>query len=201
MRPGLPDAVVTERILPVARGLDERSAPVLVAALAAGGISSLEITVEGESGFAAIEAAAGTLTTVGAGTIVSISDAARAVDAGARFLVSPHCDEHLVAWAFSNEVPIIPGALTPTEIHAAWRLGPPAVKVFPASLGGAAYIASLRGPYPGVVLLPTGGIDGDSASSYIAAGAVAIGVGGWLTGHEDMNLVTERAGLLRRQVV
>lgn len=197
----LPDVVLAERVIPVARGLDGLSAPILVDALQAGGIHSIEITVEGQGGFEAIAAVAGGETTVGAGTIVTVSQASRAVDAGAGFLVSPHLDMALLDWARAREVPLIPGALTPTEIAMAWRHQPPAVKVFPAHLGGPGYVNSLLGPYPDLALIPTGGVDGDNASEYLAAGAVAIGVGSWLTAHPDATEVAERASYLLSQVV
>jgi len=200
MRPTLPPAILEERIVPVARGLDAISAPVLVSALLAGGISTIEITVEGRSGLGAIEAVAGGPATVGAGTIVTVSDAADAMAAGATFLVSPHTDQALAEWASENGAALIPGALTPTEVAAAWLHRPAALKLFPASLGGPEYLSALLGPFPDLALIPTGGIDGDNAAAFIQAGAVAVGVGAWLTGSGDMDLVTERAARLREVV-
>jgi 2-dehydro-3-deoxyphosphogluconate aldolase/(4S)-4-hydroxy-2-oxoglutarate aldolase len=139
--------------------------------------------------------------TVGAGTITSVSEAQSAVSAGAEFLVSPHLDEDLVGWASVDGIPLIPGGFTPTEISRAWSLDVPAVKVFPVSVGGPNLIRGLLGPYPDLLLIPTGGVDAANAKDYLSAGAVAIGVGGWLTSHADMTAVVERASLLRRQVV
>jgi 2-dehydro-3-deoxyphosphogluconate aldolase/(4S)-4-hydroxy-2-oxoglutarate aldolase len=197
----LPGLVLEQKVIPVARGLDAGSAPVLAEALRAGGISSIEITVEGNGGFGAIAAVTGGNLLVGAGTITSIGHAERAVAAGASFLVTPHLDLELIEWAADREIPMVPGALTPTEVVTAWRHRPPAVKLFPAHLGGPPYLKSLRGPLPDVALIPTGGIDATNIGAYLAAGAVAVGVGGWLTAHDDPGVVTQRAVELLRQVV
>jgi len=197
----LPGAVLEQRVIPVARGLDARSAPILAEALCGGGISSIEVTVEGEGGFDAIEAIAGGDMVVGAGTILTVQQAAKAVAAGASFLVMPHLDIELIEWASTQDVPLVPGALTPTEVMTAWRWQPPAVKVFPAHIGGPEYLRSLRGPFPDLALIPTGGIDAGNVSAYLDAGAVAVGVGGWLTAHDDPALITQRAIELMRQVV
>ena len=197
----LPEAILTEKVIPVARGLDASTAPVVARALLDGGISTIEVTVEGSGGVAAIESLQGLGMTVGAGTVLTVDQAVSAVSAGAVFLVTPHLDQGLVEWGVATRVPMIPGGLTPTEIFTALRLGPAAVKVFPASLGGPDYLRSLLAPYPGSRLIPTGGIDGGNAAAYVAAGAVAIAVGGWLTAHEDMARITERARELRSKVV
>lgn len=192
----LPQSIIDGRVIPVARGLDGSTAPNMVAALEAGGISVIEITVEGSGGLEAIAAVSGGDSLVGAGTITSVSQAERAVDAGAEFLVSPHFDVELLTWATMRAVPLIPGAFTPTEVSGAWSHRPPGVKIFPASLGGPGYLRSLLGPFPDLLMIPTGGIDADNAADYLAAGAVAVGVGGWLTSHGDLDEVTRRARLL-----
>lgn len=197
----LPEAIFRERIIPVARGLDASTAPALVEALAEGGIHSIEITVEGVGGMEAISALSGDGVTVGAGTVVAVEQADRAVEAGAGFLVTPHFNEALLAWARDNDVPMVPGAFTPTEIASAGAFDPPAVKVFPAHLGGPGYIKSLLAPYPNLKLIPTGGVDGENVAAYLAAGALAVGVGGWLTSPDNLAVVTKRAEQLIRQVV
>lgn len=116
-------------------------------------------------------------------------------------MVTPHLDVDLLEWAQTNEVDMIPGALTPSEIFAARQYQPPAVKLFPAHLGGPEYLSSLLGPYPDLALIPTGGVTGDNARSFLEAGAVAVGVGGWLTSHSELSVVTERARQLASQVV
>ncbi len=156
----------------------------------------LEVTVEEEGGIAALASLDDSAMLLGAGTVTSIGQAAAAVDAGAAFLVSPHYDPSLTAWAASRGVPFIPGGLTPTEIHAAWASGAPAVKVFPASIGGPEGLAAIKGPFPDIDLIATGGIRARNARAYLDAGALGVGVGGWLTEHSDLDVVIERAGAL-----
>jgi 2-dehydro-3-deoxyphosphogluconate aldolase/(4S)-4-hydroxy-2-oxoglutarate aldolase len=113
------------------------------------------------------------------------------------FLVCPHLDLELMAWAADRQIPLIPGAWTPSEIVAAGKHTPPAVKLFPASVGGPDYVKTLLAPYPDLRLIPTGGVTAKNACAYLSAGALAVGVGGWLTGHEYHAEVTRRARLLR----
>lgn len=200
MRIELPESIRTERVIPVARRLDADRAVRLVESLMVGGLSTLEITVEASGGLDSIKAVAESGATIGAGTVTSIRQAVGAVEAGAAFVVSPHLDIEVVEWARRQAVPYIPGAFTPTEVWAAWSRKPAAVKVFPASTGGAGHIRSLLGPYPDAVLVPTGGIDASNAAGFLAAGAVAVGVGTWLTGGADWGLVSERAAELREVV-
>jgi 2-dehydro-3-deoxyphosphogluconate aldolase / (4S)-4-hydroxy-2-oxoglutarate aldolase len=120
---------------------------------------------------------------LGVGTVRSAADAERAVDAGATYLVAPDFRPEVVAWAVAREVPVVPGALTPTEIAAAWAAGATAVKVFPVSaVGGPAYLKAVRAPLPEVPLVPTGGVGVGDVAAYLAAGAAAVGIGGPLLG-------------------
>ena len=194
--PSLPTALLEARVIAVARRLDAASAVRLADALVAGGVRVLEVTMEGGSGPAALAAARDRGIEVGAGTVLDVGDASAALEAGATFLVAPHTDPALVAWANARGVPFLPGALTPTEVLAAHRAGASAVKVFPASLGGPGHIAALRAPFPDIGLVPTGGVDAGNAAAFLAAGALAVGVGAWLTGPVDPGLVAERAAAL-----
>ncbi len=197
----LPGSIAAEKVIPVARGLDGSNAPALARALGEGGLTTIEVTVEGTGGLEALESLRDSDMTVGAGSVRGLEQARAAVAAGAEFLVSAHLDTAIAGWARENDVPYLPGALSPTEIAAAWSLGPPAVKVFPAQLGGPAYVRSLLGPFPDLALIPTGGVDGGNAGAYLEAGAVAIGVGGWLTSHSDLSLVAARATEIVSRVV
>jgi 2-dehydro-3-deoxyphosphogluconate aldolase/(4S)-4-hydroxy-2-oxoglutarate aldolase len=185
-----------QKVVAVARGLTPKTAGLMASALIEGGIGVLEVTVEEEGGVAALAELQGADLLVGAGTVTTRAQAAAALEAGAGFLVSPHLDPALTRSTLGTGVPFIPGAFTPTEVQSAWTTGASAVKVFPASVGGPDLIAALRGPFPGVGLIPTGGVDSGNAAAYLEAGAVAVGVGGWLTGHDDLGLVTERAAQL-----
>jgi 2-dehydro-3-deoxyphosphogluconate aldolase/(4S)-4-hydroxy-2-oxoglutarate aldolase len=120
---------------------------------------------------------------LGVGTVRSVADAEAAVGAGAAYLVAPNFRPEVVAWAVERGVPAVPGALTPTEIAAAWAAGATAVKLFPVSAaGGPAYLKAVRAPLPEVPLVPTGGVGLGDIGAYLAAGAAAVGIGGPLLG-------------------
>jgi 2-dehydro-3-deoxyphosphogluconate aldolase / (4S)-4-hydroxy-2-oxoglutarate aldolase len=109
--------------------------------------------------------------------VLTAEDAEAAIDAGARFLVTPAVREAVAGVAAARNVPVIMGAYTPTEVMAAVDLGAAAVKIFPARTGGPDYLRDLRGPFPGVALIPSGGISAGNAASYLAAGATAVTAG------------------------
>lgn len=115
---------------------------------------------------------------VGAGTLLDLATARTCADAGVHFLTSPGFDREIVQFAASRKLAVIPGALTPTEIITAWKAGADFIKVFPcAQLGGEAYIRALRGPLPDVPLIAAGGVNQQTATHFIRAGADALGVG------------------------
>lgn len=118
----------------------------------------------------------------GAGTVLNRAHAESALDAGAAFLVSPSAAPEASAVANAKAVDVVPGAFTPTEILAAWETGASAVKLFPGGLGGVAYVRTLLAPLPHVPLIPTGGITIAAAAEYVAAGAIAVGMGEPLVG-------------------
>jgi 2-dehydro-3-deoxyphosphogluconate aldolase/(4S)-4-hydroxy-2-oxoglutarate aldolase len=121
---------------------------------------------------------------VGAGTVLDAETARRCFDAGAEFLVTPGLDLGTVKAANDAGKLIMAGALTPTEVITAWKGGADFVKIFPASaMGGAAYLKALRGPLPQVPLVPTGGVNLNTAADFLRAGASALGVGGELVLH------------------
>jgi 2-dehydro-3-deoxyphosphogluconate aldolase/(4S)-4-hydroxy-2-oxoglutarate aldolase len=115
---------------------------------------------------------------LGAGTVLDAATARACIDAGAQFILAPGLDVDTVQAAHALDRPCIPGALTPTEVIAAWRAGADLVKIFPCSaVGGASYLRQLRGPLPDVKLLATGGVSLTTAADYIEAGAAALGIG------------------------
>jgi 2-dehydro-3-deoxyphosphogluconate aldolase/(4S)-4-hydroxy-2-oxoglutarate aldolase len=136
---------------------------------------------------------------IGAGTVTTADQARDAIRAGASFIVSPGLVPEVVDVAKAAGVTMIPGALTPTEIIAAFRAGADLVKIFPAhSLGGPAYIRSLRGPFPDLPLVPTGGVDLDNVAEFMQAGATAVGVGSELVSRDalakgDYDTIAKRA--------
>ena len=154
-----------------------------IRAVLAGGIKAVEITftVPGAPGvIRRVKKELGETVLLGAGTVLTPEQAEDAVDAGALYLIAPNSDEKVIGAAKRLGVPMIPGAFTPTEVVRAWDLGADAVKVFPASLGGAAYIRALRAPLPHIPLVPTGGVDERTVGEFLRAGAFAVGAGGAL---------------------
>jgi 2-dehydro-3-deoxyphosphogluconate aldolase/(4S)-4-hydroxy-2-oxoglutarate aldolase len=171
-------------IIPVIRAESADAAVRTSEALVAGGIATLEITMTVPDALRAMRFVSerlGADVLLGAGTVTTTRMAADALDAGARFLVSPCVVADVIALARDRGVAILPGALTPTEVFTAHTLGGDIVKVFPASaVGGPAYLRALKGPFPYIDLCPTGGVNLDTIGEFIKAGAVAVGVGGEL---------------------
>jgi 2-dehydro-3-deoxyphosphogluconate aldolase/(4S)-4-hydroxy-2-oxoglutarate aldolase len=198
-RPAIPKAITGAGVLAIARRLDPVSIPSVCDALLQGGIGAFELTLnEPESTAlralqAAVTHAEGSGMLVGAGTVLSIDAVQRAVDAGAAFLVSPHTDTEVIEWTAHHGIPMFPGAATPTEVLTAWRAGASAIKVFPASSLGTSFIRELRGPFPDIPLLPTGGISVDNVASFIHAGSIAVGIGSWLFAGGSAASITQRA--------
>jgi 2-dehydro-3-deoxyphosphogluconate aldolase/(4S)-4-hydroxy-2-oxoglutarate aldolase len=125
---------------------------------------------------------------VGAGTVLDDELARQSIEAGARFLTSPGFIPEVVAYAKKEQVVVLPGALTPTEVIAAWKAGSDFVKIFPTGhLGGVQYVRALKVPLPQIPLIATGGVNQVTASDYILAGADAIGVGGGLLPREALH--------------
>jgi 2-dehydro-3-deoxyphosphogluconate aldolase/(4S)-4-hydroxy-2-oxoglutarate aldolase len=168
-------------IIPVVRA---KSAPMAVAAaeaVLAGGITIVEVTMTVPGALDVIRELAlamGDKVVVGAGTVLDSETAARCLEAGAEFLVSPGFDLHTVKLANHKGKLIMAGALTPTEVITAWNAGADMVKIFPCgNVGGPRYIKALRGPLPQIPMVPTGGVNLQTAGDFIRAGAIALGVG------------------------
>lgn len=183
----MPDKDATLRTLvegglvPVVRLPSVDEARTLADALLEGGISTVEITmsVPGAIGLMAeLSKRYGRRLLLGGGTILDPETARAAILAGAAFVVSPHTNPETIVLCRRYGIPVVPGAMTPTEIVRAWEGGADLVKVFPADcLGGPAYIKAIKAPYPQIPLIPTGGVDLSTAEAFIQAGAEALGVG------------------------
>lgn len=188
------------------RGIDAAVVPALAEALVKSGLPAMEVTLnEPETNaLRALEALASRAAELGAlagaGTVLSVAAAARAFDAGAAFLVTPHADPDVIAWCVVRDIPVFPGALSPTEILAAWRAGASAVKLFPAASVGPDFVSQMRGPFPHIPLVPTGGISAANVGDYLRAGALATGLGGWLIGDGEPDGVEARARQVRGAV-
>jgi 2-dehydro-3-deoxyphosphogluconate aldolase/(4S)-4-hydroxy-2-oxoglutarate aldolase len=171
-------------IVPVVRASSPHQARAAAEAVCAGGIPIAEVTMTVPGAIeviAELVKSMGTEILVGAGTVLDAETARRCLDAGAEFLVSPGFDLATVKLANSDRKVMMAGALTPTEVINAWKAGADFVKIFPCgNLGGPKYIKALKGPLPQVPMVPTGGVNLDTAADFIRAGAVALGIGGEL---------------------
>ena len=128
----------------------------------------------------------------GAGTVFDLETARRCLDSGAQFLTSTGLDLDIVAFAVKHDIVVLPGALTPTEVMAAWKARPDFVKIFPCSqVGGPSYIRALKGPFPHIPFIAAGGVNQQTVADFILAGAVAVGIGGELIPHEAIHLRQE----------
>jgi 2-dehydro-3-deoxyphosphogluconate aldolase/(4S)-4-hydroxy-2-oxoglutarate aldolase len=198
-RPAIPDAIVVPGVVAIARRIDPSSIAAVAEGLLGGGVRAFELTLDDPETTAltaiadAVRRSEGTGLLVGAGTVLTLASAERAIDAGAAFLVAPHLDPEIVTWAADRGIPMLPGVATPTEALSAWRAGAAGVKVFPASALGPAFIRELRGPLPEIPLMPTGGVTVDTAAAYIEAGAVAVGLGSWLFADRSPSSIADRA--------
>ena len=199
-RPEIPAQLAATRLVAILRRTDAAAAVETAEALLAGGIRCLEVTCDSPGALemiVAIDRALGGRALVGAGTVLDAATAEAALEAGARFLVSPHLDVDLVSRLTQRGVVWLPGAFTATEILAAWRAGASVVKVFPSGPVGPAYIRDMRGPLRNLPLLPTGGVTLENAGAFFRAGAWGLGIGSALV---DPGLVARRefAELQRR---
>ncbi|HTU47597.1 MAG TPA: bifunctional 4-hydroxy-2-oxoglutarate aldolase/2-dehydro-3-deoxy-phosphogluconate aldolase [Bryobacteraceae bacterium] len=196
-------------VVPIVRTPTAETALAAVEALIEGGLECVEITMTVENALHAIEAVAdrhGDRVLLGAGTVLDPETARACMLAGAQFFVMPTFNTKTVEMARRYSRPAFPGALTPTEILTAWEAGADAIKVFPCSaLGGARYIKALKAPFPHIELFPTGGVNLETLSEFLAAGSFAVGVGSELVDTKAVaaghyHVITERARRFREAV-
>lgn len=189
-------------VVPVVRANSPEEALEAVDAIKAGGVPILEITMTVPGAVKVIEKVAdkfGNDVVVGAGTVLDPETARACILAGATFVVSPALNLDTIELCKRYSVPICPGALTPTEVVTAWQAGADFVKVFPCSaMGGSSYIKGLKAPLPQVELIPTGGVNLNTAADFIKAGSSALGIGADLVDLKairagEAHIVTERA--------
>lgn len=178
------EELTSARLLAIIRGSDPGTAVRSALVLFESGIRFVEISLVTTDALGVIaevarQSPAGCW--LGAGTVLTGDDVANAARAGARFMVTPALTES-VAGSVARGIPVLAGAFTPTEVATAAGLGATAVKLFPSSVGGPAYLRAIRDPMPGVPFVPVGGVTAELAAEYFAAGAVAVGVGGPLVG-------------------
>jgi len=173
-----------QRLVAIVRGGDAPSCLRTVVALAEEGIGLIEVSLTSERAWSVIEQGIrelGQQARLGVGTVLSADEAKRALDVGAEFAVTPNVGSGAVE-AHVLGLPVLVGALTPTEIAAAVELGADAVKLFPAGAGGPDYLRAVRAPFPHVDFVPVGGVHLDDVAAYRTSGAIAVGIGSPLVG-------------------
>jgi len=188
-------------VIAIMRRTDSSLAVETGRALLEGGVEVVEVTLNttgAEDMLRALAAELGDRMLIGAGTVMTADEVRRAVDAGARFVVSPHTDEGVIKAAREAGLPSLPGAFTPTEIVHAWRLGASLVKVFPVGPVGPRYLRDVLAPLTHIPLVPTGGVTLENAAEFVKAGARALGLGSDLVAPKavaarDFASITDRA--------
>ncbi|MDJ0509320.1 MAG: bifunctional 4-hydroxy-2-oxoglutarate aldolase/2-dehydro-3-deoxy-phosphogluconate aldolase [Crocosphaera sp.] len=196
------------RAIAVIRTDDIEQGVNMAKAVAAGGMKIIEITWNSYQPEQIIQQLKQDLSDciIGTGTILTLEELENAIAAGIQFCFTPHVNPTLIKTALNQNIPIIPGALSPTEIITSWQAGASCVKVFPVqAIGGIAYIKGLQGPLGSIPLVPTGGITLDNATHFIEAGAIAVGLSSQLFPHHALNnqewdVITQQAKLLMERL-
>mgnify|MGYP000126749636 CR=1 FL=1 len=172
-----------DKMIAIIRGLTAEQAGKTARALSQGGIRFLEVTMNTPGATSMIadwREEFNEAMYIGAGTVLDLGMAKEAIKAGAQFLVTPNTDAEVIEYALSREIEVFPGALTPTEIVTAWKLGARAVKLFPMASLGLQYLKEIRAPLDQIRLIPTGGVNLNNIAEFINAGAFACGLGSHL---------------------
>jgi 2-dehydro-3-deoxyphosphogluconate aldolase / (4S)-4-hydroxy-2-oxoglutarate aldolase len=197
-------------VIPIVRTANADTALKAIEAVCKGGVECVEITMTVQHAIRALEAVAdryGDRLLLGAGTVLDPETARACMLAGAQFFVAPSLSLKTIEIARRYSVPIFPGALTPTEVLAAWEAGADAIKVFPCSaVGGAKYIKALKAPLPHIDLIPTGGVNLETVGDFLNAGSFAVGVGSELIDGKSIaegnyRIITERTRKFRQAVI
>lgn len=197
----LTDILKREKLVAIVRGITKEQARTVGEGLTRGGVRLMEVTMNTEGALDMISdwrSRYDGTAYVGAGTVVDVDMAKEAVSAGAQFLISPNTDLAVIEYALERGIDIWPGAMTPTEIVAAYSSGAEIIKLFPMASLGLAYLKELQGPLSHIPLLATGGVTLDNLQDYFAAGAAAVGLGSALIPKDalltkDVKTVAERA--------
>ncbi len=194
-------------VVAVIRADKIETAEQIVEAIVKGGITAIEVTMTVPNAFDLIKKLSkkyqGSDVLVGAGSVTDVVSAKNSIDAGAKYIVGPTFDQDVVNICNEFQVPVIPGAMSPTEVVNAMKAGADIVKIFPATLFGPKIIKAIKGPIPHAPLLPTGGVNLDNVQDWFEAGACAVGVGsalskGWKEGKFDQ--ITEQAKQFKEKV-
>jgi 2-dehydro-3-deoxyphosphogluconate aldolase / (4S)-4-hydroxy-2-oxoglutarate aldolase len=179
--------IETGRVIAIMRGDFGGFEEEIVAAVVEAGLRAVEVTLNSPNAFGSIERIAarfGSMTAVGAGTVLRPDEVERAVEAGAQFIVSPNRDKRVIEATKRLNLVSLPGCFTPSEIVESLSAGADAVKLFPASSLGVTFVKALHGPFPDLRVVPTGGVTPDAAREYLAAGVWAVAAGSELIGKD-----------------
>jgi 2-dehydro-3-deoxyphosphogluconate aldolase/(4S)-4-hydroxy-2-oxoglutarate aldolase len=203
-----PSAVLRDtRAVAVLRARHASDYAPVIEALQRGGVLSIELTLSTPGVWdelPLLRERFGNSLEIGVGTVTEAAEAETALDLGAAYIVTPVTDPGVIAACVGRGVPVYPGGLTPTELHTGWKLGATAVKVFPASAVGAGYVSQLRGPFPDIEVIPSGGVNIEDVPGWIRAGALAVSLGGPLLGDAfkggDLHDLTARARRVRELI-
>ncbi|WP_087873715.1 bifunctional 4-hydroxy-2-oxoglutarate aldolase/2-dehydro-3-deoxy-phosphogluconate aldolase [Arthrobacter globiformis] len=203
-----PSAVLRDtRAVAVLRARHASDYAPVIEALQRGGVLSIELTLSTPGVWdelPLLRERFGNSLEIGVGTVTDAAEAQTALELGAAYIVTPVTDPGVIAACVERGVPVYPGGLTPTELHTGWNLGATAVKVFPASTVGAGYVAQLRGPFPDIEVIPSGGVNIEDVPAWIRAGALAVSLGGPLLGDAfkggDLQDLTARARRVRELI-
>lgn len=207
VRTAHPPMLTRDHVIAVLRARHAREYAKVIDTLLRGGIRTIELTLSTEGAVEHLPEIIRGLESdaeIGIGTVTSREQAVAAIEAGAAFIVTPVISREVIEICTAASVPVYPGGLTPTELHHGWTMGASAVKVFPASMVGPEYVAHLRGPFPDIEVVPSGGVDRIAAIEWIRAGASAVSIGGPLIGDAfaggDLAALAERAHRLGDEV-
>jgi 2-dehydro-3-deoxyphosphogluconate aldolase/(4S)-4-hydroxy-2-oxoglutarate aldolase len=206
-RPAPSSILRDTRVVAVLRAAHAREYAPVIEALQRGGVLSIELTLSTPGVFdelTRLQERFGDGLEIGVGTVTTADEAETALDLGAAYIVTPVTDPDIIAACVRRGAAVYPGGLTPTELHAGWKLGATAVKVFPASVVGAGYVGQLRGPFPDIQVIPSGGVNIEDVPGWVKAGALAVSLGGPLLGDAfkggDLQELTARARRVRELV-
>jgi 2-dehydro-3-deoxyphosphogluconate aldolase/(4S)-4-hydroxy-2-oxoglutarate aldolase len=207
LRPAPSTILKDTRVVAVLRATHASEYAPIIEALHLGGVVSIELTLSTPGVWdelPRLQESFGDALEIGIGTVTAAAEAEIALDLGAAYVVTPVTAPDVITACVRRGVPVYPGGLTPTELHTGWKLGATAVKVFPASTVSAGYVSQLRGPFPDIQVIPSGGVNIDDVPGWIRAGALAVSLGGPLLGDAfkggDLQKLTARARLVRELV-
>ncbi|MDU0204210.1 bifunctional 4-hydroxy-2-oxoglutarate aldolase/2-dehydro-3-deoxy-phosphogluconate aldolase [Paenibacillus sp. MAH-36] len=192
------------RIIAIVRGVKEAHIFSVAEALLKGGVTVMEVTLNTPGALTMIsdlQTKLGEQMYIGAGTVLDVEDAQKAVQAGASFLITPNLDEDVIRYANREGVPIFPGAMTPTEVVKAWKAGATAIKIFPSASLGLSYIKELMGPLDHIPMMAVGGVTEENIKQFLDLGCYGLGIGGSLINLKEIEAgrfewVTDKAARL-----